>query len=167
MSKKAVKPIEKGFHSLTPHLVCRNAVAAIDFYKRAFGAEEIMRLVGPDGTLMHGSIRIGDSILMLTDELPQWGSLSPLSLKGSPVTVHLAVPDVDATYARAIEAGAKSTMPVADMFWGDRYGKLQDPFGHVWSVATHIRDMTHDEIVTAGNEAMKAMMANCPEAKAS
>ncbi len=166
MSKKAVKPVEEGFHSITPHLVCRNAVAAIDFYKRAFGAEEIMRLVGPDGTLMHGSIKIGNSILMLTDEMPQWGSLSPLSLKGSPVTVHLAVPDVDATFARAIKEGAKSTMPVADQFWGDRYGKLQDPFGHVWSVATHVRDMTHDEIMKAAEEAMKSM-ANCPEAKAS
>lgn len=156
MAKSAAKPIEEGFHSITPHLICRDAAAAIDFYKRAFGAEEKMRLPGPDGKLMHASMKIGDSLLMLAEESPDWGALGPQALKGSPVTIHLSVADVDKVFARAVSAGAKETMAVADMFWGDRYGKLQDPFGHHWSIATHIRDMSHDEIVKAGAEAMKA-----------
>jgi uncharacterized glyoxalase superfamily protein PhnB len=163
MSKASVKTVPDGFHSLTPHLICSDSAAAIDFYKRAFGAEEIMRMPGPDGKLMHASVRIGDSILMLADEMPKWGALGPTSLNGSPVTIHLAVADVDAVFARAIAAGAKPTMPVADMFWGDRYGKLKDPFGHDWAVATHIKDMTHDEMIAAGAAAMKAM-SNCSEA---
>ncbi len=141
-----VKPIPDGMHSLTPHLVCAGAAAAIDFYKAAFGAVELSRLPGPGGKLMHGSVRIGDSVLMLTDEMPEWVSLGPKALKGSPVTIHLYVNDVDAAVARAVAAGAKVTMPVADMFWGDRYGQLEDPFGHKWSVATHTRDLTPAQI---------------------
>ena len=133
---KAVKPIPDGMHSLTPHLVCADASAAIDFYRRAFGAEETARLPGPGGRLMHAAVRIGDSTLMLADEMPEWGSLGPKALKGSPVVIHLYVADVDAAVAKAVAAGAKVTMPVADMFWGDRYGQLEDPFGHRWSVAT-------------------------------
>jgi uncharacterized glyoxalase superfamily protein PhnB len=144
-----VKPIPDGFHSLTPHLVCENASAAIDFYKAAFGATELSRLPGPDGKLMHGSVRIGDSILMLTDEFPQYGGLGPKMLKGSPVTLHLYVTDVDAAFAKAIAAGAKVKMPVADMFWGDRYGQVEDPFGHFWSLAMHIRDTTPAEMQAA------------------
>ncbi len=146
MAKPAPKPIPEGMHSLTPHLVCAGAADAIDFYKRAFNAVEQARLPGPDGKLMHAAVKIGDSTLMLVDENPQWGSLGPKALKGSPVTSHLYGPDVDATGAKAVAAGAKVTMPVADMFWGDRYGQLEDPFGHRWSVATHTRDLTSEEI---------------------
>ena len=146
---KAVKPIPDGMHSLTPHLVCADASAAIDFYRRAFGAEETARLPGPGGRLMHAAVRIGDSTLMLADEMPEWGSLGPKALKGSPVVIHLYVAHVDAAVAKAVAAGAKVTMPVADMFWGDRYGQLEDPFGHRWSVATHTRDVTPDEMKQA------------------
>ena len=153
MTSSAIKPIPEGMHSITPHLICAGAADAIEFYKKAFGATETSRLPGPDGKIMHASIRIGDSALMLTDEMPEHGALGPKSLEGSPVTVHLYVEDVDATTARAVSAGAKTTMPVTDMFWGDRYGQLVDPFGHKWSVATHIRDVTPDEM----REAMQAM----------
>jgi uncharacterized glyoxalase superfamily protein PhnB len=135
--------------TITPHLVCHDAGAAIDFYVKAFGAVEVGRLPGPDGRLWHGLIRIGDAALMLVDEFPEQGSLSPKALNGSPVTIHLYVGDVDATVARAVDAGATLTMPVADMFWGDRYGRLEDPFGHQWSVATHIRDVPPAEIPAA------------------
>ncbi len=140
-------------HSLTPHLVCAGAAEAIDFYRKAFGAVEDMRLPGPDGKLIHAMIRIGDSPLMLVDEMPEWGALGPKSLKGSPVTIHLQVADVDATVAQAVAAGATITMPVADAFWGDRYGQLEDPFGHRWSVATPLRDMSKEEIMQAMHSA--------------
>ena len=146
MAKPAPKPIPEGMHSLTPHLVCAGAAEAIDFYKRAFNAIEQARMPGPDGKLMHAAVQIGDSTLMLVDENPPWGLLGPKALKGSPVAIHLYVPDVDATVAQAVAAGAKVTMPVADMFWGDRYGQLEDPFGHRWSVATHTRELTSEEI---------------------
>lgn len=146
MANAAVKPIPEGMHSLTPHLVCAGAAGAIEFYKKAFGAVEVARLPGPAGKLMHANVRIGDSALMLVDESPECGMLGPKALKGSPVVVHLYVDDVDATVARAVAAGAKITMPVADMFWGDRYGQLEDPFGHRWSVATHTRDLSPEEI---------------------
>jgi uncharacterized glyoxalase superfamily protein PhnB len=155
MSRPASKPIPDGMHSLTPHLVCSGAAKAIDFYTRAFGAVEEMRLPGPDGKLIHAMVRIGDSPLMLIDEMPDWGALGPKSLKGSPVTIHLQVEDVDATVARAVAAGATLTMPVEDAFWGDRYGQLEDPFGHRWSVATHLRDMSEEEI----RQAMPSMQA--------
>jgi len=145
MSK--VKPIPDGMHSVTPHLICAGAADAIEFYKKAFNAVEVVRLPGPQGRLMHAMIRIGDSAVMLVDEMPEWGALGPNSLKGSPVTIHLYVENVDAFVKRAVDAGAKITMPVADMFWGDRYGKLEDPFGHHWSVATHIRDVSPDEMM--------------------
>jgi uncharacterized glyoxalase superfamily protein PhnB len=149
------KPIPNGMHTVTPHIVCSNASAAIEFYKKAFGATELHRLPGPDGKLMHGSIRIGDSTIMLVDEFPQCGSLSPTSLKGSPVTLHLYVDDADASFKRAVDAGATVRMPLDDMFWGDRYGVLVDPFGHSWSIATHIRDVSPQEM----EEAMKNMCA--------
>lgn len=132
--------------SITPHLVCAGAAQAIDFYVRAFGAVEEMRLPGADGKLMHAAVRIGDAMLMLVDENPQWGALGPLALKGSPVTLHLQVEDVDAVVAQAVAAGATVTMPVADMFWGDRYGQLKDPFGHHWSVATRQRELSPQQI---------------------
>ena len=142
MASQSVNPIPEGMHTVTPHLICAGAGDAIDFYKKAFGATETSRMPGPGGKLMHASIRIGDSAVMLVDEMPEWGSLGPKVLKGSPVVIHLYVDDVDAFTARAVAAGAKVTMPVADMFWGDRYGQLEDPFGHRWSVATHVRDVS-------------------------
>ena len=147
MSK--VKAIPDGMHSLTPHLVCRDAAAAIDFYGRAFGAIELFRLPGPDGRLIHACVRIGDSQLFLVDEMPEHGAHSPQTLKGTPVTIHLQVEDADAAFARAMRAGAMVTMPLADMFWGDRYGQVVDPFGHHWSIATHLREVSHEEMVAA------------------
>jgi uncharacterized glyoxalase superfamily protein PhnB len=149
------KRIPQGMHSVTPHLVCAGAAQAIEFYKKAFGAVEEARLPGSDGKLMHAMIRIGDSQIMLADEMPEWGSLGPKALKGSPVTIHLYVDDADAFAKRAVAAGAKITMPVADMFWGDRYGKLEDPFGHQWSVGTHVRDVSPDEMQRAMKEMEK------------
>jgi PhnB protein len=153
MSK--VKPIPDGMRSVTPHLICAGAADAIEFYKKAFGAVEEARIPGPGGKLMHAMIRIGDSAVMLVDEMPEWGALGPKALKGSPVTVHLYVENADATFERAVKAGAKVTMPIADQFWGDRYGKLEDPFGHHWSVATHVRDVSAEEM----QQAMKKMPA--------
>ena len=146
MAQAAVKRIPDGMHSLTPHLVCAGAADAMAFYKKAFNAVETARMPGPDGKLMHGAVRIGDSTLMLVDENVQCGMFGPKALKGSPVTIHLYVDDADATMAQAVAAGAKVTMPVAEMFWGDRYGVLEDPYGHRWSVATHVRDLTSEEI---------------------
>ena len=149
MSQAKVKSLPDGMHSVTPHLVCAGAADAIEFYKNAFNATQTMRLPGPDGKLMHAAIRIGDSTVMLIDESPEWGMVGPKTLKGSPVTIHLYVEDVDAVVARAVKFGAKVTMPVADMFWGDRYGVLEDPFGHHWSVAKHIRDVSPEEMQQA------------------
>ena len=149
MPQSRVKPIPEGMHSLTPHIVCAGAADAIEFYKKAFNAREEGRMPGPDGKLIHAMVRIGDSALMLVDEMPQHGALGPKSLKGSPVTIHLYVEDVDATVAQAVKAGAKVTMPIADMFWGDRYGKVRDPFGHEWSIATKIKDLTPAEMEAA------------------
>jgi PhnB protein len=140
-----VKPIPEGMHTVTPHLVCAGAAEAIEFYKKAFGAVEMARLAGPGGKLAHAMIRIGDSVVMLVDEFPEMGALSPTSLKGSPVTIHLYVNNVDVTVEQAVKIGAKITMPVADMFWGDRYGQVVDPFGHRWSVGTHIREVSMEE----------------------
>jgi PhnB protein len=159
--KTRIAAKRKDLQPVTPHLVCAGAAEAIAFYKKAFGAVETMRLPGKDGKLMHAAIQIGKGTIMLVDEMPEWGALSPKSLNGTPVTIHLFVDDVDAFFDRAVKAGATAKMPVADMFWGDRYGVLVDPFGHNWSVATHLRDMTPDEI----QEALKQMPA-CGPAKA-
>jgi len=148
---------EKGISTLSPHLVCAGASDAIDFYKEAFGAVEVMRLPGPDGKLMHGCVRINGATVMLVDEMKEWGALSPKSLQGTPVTIHLYVDDVDAFTAHAVEVGATVIMPVDDMFWGDRYGVVEDPFGHRWSIATHQRDVTEEEL----HEAMRNMDAMC------
>lgn len=149
MATHNVKPIPEGVHTITPHLVCAGAADAMAFYKKAFNAVEIHRIPGPGGKLMHGAIRIGDSMVMLADEFPEWGSKGPKTLGGTPVTIHMYVDDVDAVFAQAVAAGATPAMPVADMFWGDRYGMVLDPFGHSWSVATHIKDMTDDELQEA------------------
>jgi PhnB protein len=156
MSTKSKNPIPEGMHSVTPHLICAGASDAIEFYKKAFNAVELSRMPGPGGKIMHASIRIGDSVVMLVDESPEWGMLGPKARKGSSVYIHLYVDDVDAFSARAVAAGATVAMPVADMFWGDRYGQLEDPFGHRWSVATHVRDMTQEET----REAMQNMGKN-------
>jgi PhnB protein len=152
MTEPQVKPVPDGMHTVTPHLTCVGAADAIEFYKKAFDAVEMARVPGPQGKLMHASIRSGDSAVMLVDEFPDCGNLGPQSLKGSPVTIHLYVEDVDATFERAIDAGAKTTMPPEDMFWGDRYGALEAPFGHHWSLATHVRDMTPQEIQQAAQQ---------------
>ena len=152
MTQPSVKPIPDGMHTVTPHLICAGAADAIEFYKKAFNAVELCRLPGPQGKLLHALIRIGDSAVMLAEESPDWGEFGPNTLKGSPVTIHLYVEDVDAFVAQAVGAGAKVTMPLEDMFWGDRYGKLEDPFGHHWSVATHIREVSLDELQQAAEK---------------
>lgn len=152
-----VDPIPQDMHSVTPHLVCEGAADAIEFYKKAFNAAELMRMPGPNGRIMHASVRIGDSTIMLADDFPEYGGFGPKALKGSPVTLHLYVPDVDASFAQAVGAGAAVRMPVQDMFWGDRYGQVTDPFGHNWSLATHIRDVTPEEMAAAS----KNMMPDC------
>jgi uncharacterized glyoxalase superfamily protein PhnB len=148
------KAIPDGMHTVTPHLICKGAAEAIEFYKRAFNATELSRLPGQNGRLMHAMIRIGDSTVMLVDEMPEWGALGPQSLKGTPVAIHLYVEDVDAVAAQAVRAGAKTTMPVSDMFWGDRYGQIEDPFGHRWSIATHVRDVTPADMQKAMQQQM-------------
>ena len=149
-----VKPVPDGFHRVTPHLVVDGADSAIAFYKKAFGATERNRMTTPDGSkVIHAEVAIGDSIVMLADEFPDWGSLSPKRLGGTPVALHLYVADADALFAQATTAGATVSMPLADMFWGDRYGKLTDPFGHSWSVSTHVADPTREEMEAAMKQA--------------
>src|SRR5512138_591519 len=142
----AVKPIPEGYHSVTPYLVVKDGQRAIRFYEQAFGAREIYRMMQPDGRIGHAELQIGDSRIMLADESPEAGARSPQSIGGSPVTIHLYVPDVDDTVERAVAAGAKVTRPVADRFYGDRNGGLTDPFGHVWFVSTHTEDVSAEEI---------------------
>jgi uncharacterized glyoxalase superfamily protein PhnB len=143
----AVKPIPAGFHTLTPHLIVKGASKAIDFYKKAFGAEELGRLTAPDGkSILHADLKIGDSHVFLADEFPQMDCRGPASIGGTPVTVHMYVEDVDAAFGKAVAAGGKVKLPLADMFWGDRYGVLNDPFGHSWSLATHKKDLTPEQI---------------------
>ncbi len=141
-------PIPDGTHTITPHLIVKGAAEAIEFYKRAFGAEELCRMPfpGPDGQvkLGHAALRIGDSRLMLADEFPECGGFGPVG--NSPVTIHLYVTDADAAFERAVEAGATVRMPLADMFWGDRYGQVVDPFGHSWSIAEHLEDLTPEQM---------------------
>lgn len=135
-----------GYHSITPYLALRDARAAIDFYRRAFGAELVLKLDTPDGKIAHAEIRIGDSILMLSEENPEWGNVSPQSLGGSPVFLMIYVPDVDAAFPKAIAAGATEVRPVQNQFYGDRSGTLKDPYGYHWTLATHIEDVPQDEI---------------------
>jgi uncharacterized glyoxalase superfamily protein PhnB len=151
-----VKPIPDGMNSITPHLVCAGASEAIEFYKNAFNAEEMFRLVGPEGKLIHACISIGNSKVMLVDEFPEWGSLGPKALNGSPVTIHLYVEDADSMFAQAVKAGATVKMPLENMFWGDRYGIIIDPFGHCWSIATHVKDVSYDELQSYAGK-------GCPE----
>ena len=141
-----VKPIPEGYHSVTPYLCCRNAGAAIDFYQKAFGATELMRMGAPGEKIGHADLQIGDSHLMLADEFPEMGFLSPQTVGGSPVMIHLYVEDADATTSRAVAAGAKVVKPVEDQFYGDRGGQLDDPFGHKWYVSTRKEDLSFEEV---------------------
>jgi len=150
------KPVPQGFRTVTPHLVIKGCAEAIDWYKKAFGAEEIMRMPGPGGGIMHAEVRIGDSVVMMAEEFPGM-SKAPKTLGGSPVTIHLYVENVDQSFERATKAGAQVLMPVTDMFWGDRYGSLSDPYGHHWSIATHKEDVSPEECARRGAEAMKQM----------
>jgi len=143
---KTVTPIPEGFHTVTPHLVIKGAAAASDFYKRAFGAQVINRMDGPGGSVGHAELEIGDSIIFLADEFPGGPCKSPQSLGGTTATLHLYVPDVDASFKQAVSAGGREIMAVADMFWGDRFGQLQDPFGHTWSIATRKEEVSPQEM---------------------
>lgn len=155
----AVKPIPEGFHTLTPHLVVRDASRAIEFYKKAFGANMLGVHKAPDGKIMHASLQIGDSMLMLNDEFPQ-GTPSPNSPGGgTSVSIFLYVDNVDALFNKAVSAGATVEMPLENMFWGDRFGSIKDPFGHLWSLATHIEDVTSEELEKRG-KAFAAQMAS-------
>lgn len=153
----AVKPIPDGYHTVTPHLTIRNAAKAIEFYKQAFGAKERGVMHGPDGKVMHAELQIGDSIVMLADEFPEFGALAPESVGNSSSGLHIYVDNVDEAFARALKAGAQTEMPVVDQFWGDRYGKLRDPFGHKWSIATHVKDMSADDMKRSMEDAMAQM----------
>ena len=143
---KRVSPIPPGFHTITPTLVLRDGVKAIDFYKKAFGAKEISRMLMPHGGLAHAELRIGDSPIMLGDEMPEMGASAPQTVGGTSVHIFLYVPNVNKVFAQAVKAGATVEMPLGDQFWGDRFGKLSDPFGHKWSLAQHIEDVTPKEM---------------------
>jgi PhnB protein len=153
------KPIPQGFRSVTPYLTLNDAARAIEFYKRAFGAQELMRMDGPEGKIGHAEIQIGDSRIMLADEMPGAGSRSPQSLGGTTSGIFLYVEDVDKVFNQAVSAGAQAEAPPTDMFWGDRYGRLKDPFGHSWLVATHKEDVAPAEM----SRRMKEAMASRPQ----
>jgi PhnB protein len=153
----AAKPIPEGYHSLTTYLAVENAAEAIEFYKRAFGARESLRMPGPDGSIGHAELDIGDSKLMLSDPFPQSTVRPPGEVGGTTASVFMYVEDVDAVVKQAVDAGATVTMEVADQFWGDRFGTVADPFGHVWSIATHVEDLTPEQIAERGEAAMAAM----------
>jgi PhnB protein len=151
------KGIPEGFSTVTPHLNVRDAARALDFYKRAFGAVETVRMPGPGGKILHAEIKIGDSHVFLADEMPDLGSRSPLTIGGTATALCLYVDDADAVFNQAVAAGAQVKMPLADQFWGDRYGKLADPFGHEWAVATHLEDLTPAEMERRRELAMAQM----------
>lgn len=164
---KSTQPIPAGHEHLIPHLVFDSCSDAIEFYKKAFGAEEVSRVPAPDGKrMMHAEIRIGNSFLFMADDFPEYcggNASSPTALKGTPVTIHRYVPDCDAAIRRAVDAGATLLMPAADMFWGDRYGAITDPFGHKWSLATHIKDLTPEEVQAGMEEAFAQGGDSAPE----
>jgi PhnB protein len=150
----AVKPIPEGHHSVTPYLAVDDASAAIEFYTRAFGAKEVMRMAAPDGKIGHAEVEIGDSRVMLSDPFPQATTRPPKELGGTTSSVFLYVEDIDAVFKQAVGAGATAAMEPTDMFWGDRFGAVIDPFGHHWSLATHIADLSEDEVAKAAMAAM-------------
>jgi len=142
---KAVNPIPPGYHSITPSLTCRDAAKAIEFYKKAFGAQELMRMPSPDGKISHAELKVGNSVIFVSDEFPgRTAAPSPSAMPSS--SLFMYVEDVDTVYNRAVAAGAKSTMPLQDMFWGDRFGNVVDPFGHQWGLAMHIEDVAPEEM---------------------
>ena len=156
----AAKPIPEGYHTLTPYLSVDNAAEAIDFYKRAFGAEEHFRMHGPNDTIAHAELKIGDSVVMLSDPFPQSSVRPPKEIGGTSSSLFMYVEDVDTVFRKAVDAGGTSTMEPADQFWGDRFGTVTDPFGHVWSISTHIEDLTPEEIAERSKEAMAAMSSS-------
>jgi uncharacterized glyoxalase superfamily protein PhnB len=147
-----VKAVPEGFHTLTPHITVRDAPRAIDFYQKAFGAEVLGIHDGPEGKIMHATLKIGDSMLMLNDEFPEWGALGPPSTGASGVIIHMYLENVDAAFQRVVSAGATVKMPLGDAFWGDRYGAVVDPFGHTWSLASKVRDVSKDELDKASQD---------------
>ena len=151
------KPIPEGYHTLTPYLAVENADQAIDFYKHAFGAKELGRMDGPGGSIAHAELQIGDSRVMLSDPMPQATVRPPKDIGGTSASIFMYVPDADAAFKQAVGAGAKVEMELADQFWGDRFGTVTDPYGHTWSIATHIEDLTPEEIAERGKAAMAAM----------
>jgi PhnB protein len=151
------KPIPEGFHSVTPSLVVRDAAKAIDFYKKALGAQELVRMPSPDGKIMHAELKIGDSIIFIADENPNMGVKSPQTLGDCTGVLNLYVPNVDQVFQQAIAAGSKENMAVADQFWGDRYGSLVDPFGYVWGIGTHKEDLTPKEMEQRAQEFFASM----------
>jgi PhnB protein len=153
----ATKPIPEGYHTVSPYLAVEDAAEAIEYYKRAFGAKETVRMNTPDGKIGHAELELGDSHLMLSDPFPQASTKTPKELGGTTVNIFMYVEDVDAVVQQAVDAGATVTMEVADQFWGDRFGTITDPFGHTWSIATHVEDLTPDEIEERSKAAMAAM----------
>jgi PhnB protein len=153
----ATKPIPEGYHTLTPYLAVDNATEAIEFYKHAFGAKERVLMPGPEDTIGHAELEIGDSLVMLSDPFPQSSVRPPKDLGGTSASVFMYVEDVDAVVKQAVKAGATITTEVEDQFWGDRFGTVTDPFGHLWSIATHVEDLTPEEIAERGKAAMSAM----------
>jgi PhnB protein len=153
----AAKPIPEGYHTITPYLAVDDAAEAIEYYKRALGAKERVRMDAPGGKIGHAELEIGDSLVMLSDPFPQGSTTPPKELGGTSVSVFMYVEDVDAVVKQAVDAGATVTSEVADQFWGDRFGSIQDPFGHSWSIATHVEDVPPDEIAERAKEAMAAM----------
>ena len=153
----ATKPIPEGYHTITPYLAVDDAAEAIEYYQKAFGAKERVRMKAPDGKIGHAELEIGDSLVMLSDPFPQATTKSPSELGGTSASVFMYVEDVDATVKQAVDAGAKVTMEVSDQFWGDRFGSVVDPFGHQWSIATHVEDLTPEEIAERAKSAMAAM----------
>ena len=152
----AIKPVPEGYSTATPYLIIRGAAEAIEFYKRAFGATEMLRMADPQGRVGHAEIRIGDSVIMLADEHPAMGYRGPRSLGGSSVSILLYLEDVDAVFERAVKAGARALRQVTDQFYGDRSGTLEDPFGHVWTVATHVEDVPPEEMRRRAEAAMRS-----------
>ncbi len=156
----AVKPIPEGYRTVTPYLAVDDAAEAIEYYKKAFGAKERGRMETPDGKIGHAELEIGDSLVMLSDPIPEATTRTPKELGGTSASVFLYVEDVDAVVKRAVDAGATVTMEVADQFWGDRFGSVQDPFGHSWSIATHVEDVPPEEMPERAKKAMAAMSSS-------
>jgi PhnB protein len=151
------QPVPEGYHTITPYLAVDSATEAIDFYQRAFGAKERVRTDGPQGSIMHAELEIGDSLIMLSDPFPQASTKPPRELGGTSVSIFAYVEDIDSVYKQAIDAGASSLMEPDDMFWGDRFGSVQDPFGHSWTIATHVEDVSPQEMEKRSEEFMSQM----------